>query len=67
MTTSDPVRWGILGTGGINRRFLGGMAQAEAARIVAVASRDTERAAASAAEHAIPRSHGSYEALLADR
>ena len=43
MTTSDPVRWGILGTGGINRRFLGGMAQAEAARIVAVASRDADR------------------------
>ena len=24
MITSDRVRWGILGTGGINRRFLGG-------------------------------------------
>jgi D-xylose 1-dehydrogenase (NADP+, D-xylono-1,5-lactone-forming) len=60
------VRWGILGTGGINRRFLGGMAGAEAARTVAVASRDGERARAHAAEHGIPRAHGSYEALLAD-
>ena len=67
MTTSEPVRWGILGTGGINRRFLGGMAQAEAARIVAVASRDADRGAAFAAEHGIPSVHGAYEALLADR
>ena len=67
MTTSEPVRWGILGTGGINRRFLGGMAQAEAARIVAVASRDADRGAAFAAEHGIPGVHGAYEALLADR
>jgi predicted dehydrogenase len=34
--------------------------------VFAVASRDEARAQAYAAEHAIPRSHGSYEALLAD-
>jgi xylose dehydrogenase (NAD/NADP) len=65
-STDEPVAWGILGTGGINRRFLGGMAGAERGRIAAVASRDADLAAAYAAEHGIPRSHGSYEALLAD-
>jgi D-xylose 1-dehydrogenase (NADP+, D-xylono-1,5-lactone-forming) len=59
------VAWGILGTGGINTRFLGGMAEARAARIVAVASRDAARANAYAAENGIERAFGSYEALLA--
>jgi predicted dehydrogenase len=35
--------------------------------VVALASRDRERAAAMAAEHRIPRIHGAYEDLLADR
>jgi D-xylose 1-dehydrogenase (NADP+, D-xylono-1,5-lactone-forming) len=66
MSTRAPVRWGILETGSINRRFLAHTREAANAEFVAVGSRTPERAAAFAAEYEIPRSHGSYEALLGD-
>ncbi len=62
----DPVRWGILGTAAINRKLLGGAAHVDDLEILAVASRDADRAREYAAEHAIPRAYGSYEALLED-
>lgn len=61
-----PVRWGILGTGGITGKFVTGARRSSAVEIVAVGSRDAERASGFAAEHGIPRNHGSYEGLLAD-
>jgi predicted dehydrogenase len=61
-----PVRWGLLGTGNITRALLTGASKTEAAEIVAVGSRDEDRAAAFAASNGIARAHGSYEALLAD-
>ncbi len=61
-----PVRWGILGTGGITHKLLAGAATTPTAEIVAVGSRTPERAAAYAATTGIGRAHGSYEALLAD-
>jgi predicted dehydrogenase len=61
-----PVKWGILSTANINRLFLEGARQAENLEIVAVASRDAARAEQYARNNGIPRSHGSYEALLAD-
>jgi predicted dehydrogenase len=61
-----PIRWGILGTGRITVRLVRAIGASEGGRLVAVASRDAARAAAYAREHAIPRSFGSYEALLAD-
>jgi D-xylose 1-dehydrogenase (NADP+, D-xylono-1,5-lactone-forming) len=61
-----PVRWGILSTARINRSVLPGLHESPEAELVAVASRDLARAEAYAAEHGIPRAHGSYEALLAD-
>lgn len=60
------IRWGILGTGDINRKLLRGARLSSDVEVVAIASRDPERAAASAAEHGIERSFGSYEAMLAD-
>ncbi len=63
----ERIRWGILGTGGINRKLLAGARLSTAVEIAAVASRDPERAAAFAAEHGIPRSFASYEAILGDR
>jgi predicted dehydrogenase len=60
------IRWGILGTGDINRKLLRGARGSSEVEVVAVASRDPERAAAHAAEHGIPRSFGSYEAMLDD-
>jgi D-xylose 1-dehydrogenase (NADP+, D-xylono-1,5-lactone-forming) len=61
-----PVRWGILSTANINRKVLPGMRASEEVQLVAVASRDGDRAAAYAREQGIPRAHTGYEALLAD-
>jgi xylose dehydrogenase (NAD/NADP) len=61
-----PLRYGILGAANIARQFTRGLAGSTLATVDAVASRDPAKAAAFAAECAIPRHHGSYEALLAD-
>ena len=66
MTDSGAVRWGVLSTARINRKLLAGAAMAPNVDVVAVGSRDRERGDAFAAEHGIPRVHGSYEELLAD-
>lgn len=60
------IRWGVLGTGDINRKVLRGARLSSDVDVVAVASRDAERAAAFASEHGIPRSFGTYEAMLDD-
>ncbi len=62
----EPVRWGILGTGGITLRFLDGARLSREANIIAAGSRDLDRGQAFAQEHGIARAHGSYEAFLAD-
>jgi predicted dehydrogenase len=66
METHRPVRLGIMGTGLILERFLPGADRSRAIDVVAVASRDAERARSFAAAHGISRSFGSYDALLAD-
>jgi D-xylose 1-dehydrogenase (NADP+, D-xylono-1,5-lactone-forming) len=63
---TDVLRWGLLSTARINTALLPALRQSPRARLVAVASRDADRAAAYAAEHGIPTSFGSYEAMLAD-
>ena len=60
------LRIGILGCANIANQFARDVAAASTARIVAVASRSTDKAAAFAAAHKIRRHHGSYEALLQD-
>ncbi len=60
-----PLRWGILGPGRIAPRLVRAIAACPRATLAAVASRDPDRAAAFAAAHAVPRSFGSYAALLA--
>jgi D-xylose 1-dehydrogenase (NADP+, D-xylono-1,5-lactone-forming) len=62
----DTITWGILSTAKINDKWLAGARPASGAEVVAVASRDAARAERYAEAHAIPRAHGSYEALLAD-
>jgi xylose dehydrogenase (NAD/NADP) len=64
--TAVPVRWGFLSTARINRRLLAAAEKSSAADVVAVASRDPDRAEAYAVEHGIPRSYGRYEELLED-
>jgi D-xylose 1-dehydrogenase (NADP+, D-xylono-1,5-lactone-forming) len=60
------VRWGLLTTARINDAIIGGARESGLAEIAAVASRDASRAEAYARERGIERSHGTYEALLAD-
>ena len=63
---ADPVRFGILGAAEIARSFSTALTGSTLATVAAVASRDGAKAAAFAAEHAIPRHHARYEDLLAD-
>ena len=63
MTT---VKWGILSTANINRRVIVAAHASDKVELLAVASREQERAAAYAKQWGIPRAHGSYESLLAD-
>ena len=60
------MRLGLLSTANINRAILAGAAKTDRVDVVAVGSRDAERAEAYAAEHGIATAHGSYQALLAD-
>ena len=58
------VRWGILGTANIAAGVGQAMAAAQGAELVAVASRDGERARSWGAARGLERTYGSYEALL---
>ena len=60
------LRWGIIGPGRIAPRLVRALSNSRRGELVAVASRDAERAAAFASQHGIGRSFGSYEALLGD-
>jgi len=64
---NDELRWGILSTADIGRKkVVPAMQRAARTRIVAVASREPDKAREYAAELSIEKVHGSYEALLAD-
>lgn len=62
----DKIRWGLLSTARINNALIRPIQQAERSELVAVASRNLEKARAYAKEKDIPKAHGSYESLLAD-
>jgi predicted dehydrogenase len=62
-----PLQIGILGAANIARNFIAGVAPSKMLTVAAVASRDPAKAEAFARETGVPRFHGSYEALLADR
>jgi D-xylose 1-dehydrogenase (NADP+, D-xylono-1,5-lactone-forming) len=66
MTNLEPVRFGVLSTANINEKVLGGARASDRVEIVAVASREQDRADAYARANGIPRAYGSYDALLAD-
>ncbi|QLC34184.1 Gfo/Idh/MocA family oxidoreductase [Halarchaeum sp. CBA1220] len=58
------MRFGVISTADIAlKSFLPGVARTDH-DVVAIASRDAERAAAVAADHGIPESYGSYDVLL---
>lgn len=62
----NSLSWGILGTGRIAGVFAQQLSQSKTGKLVAVGSRSQASADKFAAEHRVPRSHSSYEALLAD-
>jgi predicted dehydrogenase len=62
-----PVRWGVLGAANIAlKKVIPGMQKSELARVVAIASRDAEKARAAADQLGIARAYGSYDELLDD-
>jgi len=63
---TDPIRWGILGTGNIAKAFVEGLAVLPDAQVTAVGSRTARSANQFADEHGIARRHPSYEDLAAD-
>jgi predicted dehydrogenase len=61
------LRWGILSTAKIGtEKVIPAMQRGERCEVVAIASRDAQKARAAADRLGIPTAHGSYEALLAD-
>jgi predicted dehydrogenase len=64
--SNRPVRWGVIGPGGIAATFADDLQQTETGVADAVGSRRRESADRFADEHAIPNRHGSYAELVAD-
>lgn len=60
------IRWGILGTGSIAKKFAEGLKSVKTAELVAVGSRQQATADQFANQFGAPRRHASYEALAAD-
>lgn len=61
------LRWGVLGLANIaTRHVIPAMKKSQRSEVVAVASRDPEKARRFAASQGIPKAHGSYEELLDD-
>ncbi|HEV7741181.1 MAG TPA: Gfo/Idh/MocA family oxidoreductase [Pseudolysinimonas sp.] len=60
------LRWGILAPGVIADAWTTTVHANTDQRVVAVASRDAERAGAFASRHGIPKAYGDYEHLVAD-
>jgi predicted dehydrogenase len=64
---SDALRWGVLGAAGIaDQALLPALRASRNGQLLAIASRDRERAAALAARHGVARVHASYDDLLQD-
>lgn len=64
--TAPPIRWGILGAGGIAAAFAEAVRSTTRAQIVAVGSRSATRAERFATAHGIPTTHIGYRALVED-
>jgi predicted dehydrogenase len=63
---SEPLRWGVIGTGGIAAVFAADLELTDSGRVIAVGSRELARAEGFGERFAVPNRHGSYEALVAD-
>ena len=63
---TSKIRWGLLSTANINKALISPIRAAWRSELVGVASRDSDKAKAYAAENNIPKAYGSYEDMLAD-
>ncbi len=63
---APPIRWGVLGPGGIANTFADAVHEGTRSHVVAVGSRSLERARDFAGRHGVERAHGSYADLVAD-
>jgi predicted dehydrogenase len=61
-----PIRWGILGAGGIADTVSSDISLTDGNVVTAVAARDAQRAARFATRHGAARSYGDYRALVSD-
>jgi predicted dehydrogenase len=64
--TAPPIRWGILGAGGIAAAFADAVRATTRAQLAAVGSRDHVRAERFATAHGIPTTHLGYRDLVED-
>lgn len=62
----QPVRWGVLGAGGIAATVGADIAASPGSTLLAVGARSADRARAFAEEHRIERHYGGYADLVAD-
>jgi xylose dehydrogenase (NAD/NADP) len=62
----NAVNWGILSTADINQKLIPGAHESPKVKLLAVASRDKERAEEYARSWEIERAYGSYDELLLD-
>jgi predicted dehydrogenase len=60
------IRWGILGTGAIAKKFAAALQLVPDAKLVAIGSRTKEKAGDFGNEYNVAHRHASYEALLTD-
>jgi predicted dehydrogenase len=63
---TEPLGWGLIGTGGIAQTFAADLMFTDSGRAAAVGSRRMHSANRFADEFEIPNRHASYEALVAD-
>ena len=66
MAMRAKVAWGFISTAHINAKVIAGAHVSDSVRLLAIASRDRQRADAYAREHGFERAYGSYDALLED-
>ena len=64
--SGTPLRWGVIGTGGIAARFTEDLVGSADGRVVAVGSRTAEGAERFGASFDVERRHAGYERLVAD-
>ena len=63
---TEPLGWGLIGTGGIAETFAADLSFTDSGRVTAVGSRTMDSANRFADRFDIPNRHASYEALVAD-